>query len=108
MNIIKVLLILSVSIGFLGCKDVKIKDGKIPLEYADEVKPFLGDYPGEFNNQSGVLRLSMTDLTPKVEFISNDGDDILADRCNSKTEKQKPRSGPKVERTFKNCVKTPC
>lgn len=69
--------------GAIGCKTVKIKDGRVPQEYLSEAKKVEGVYRGEFNGVSGELIISFQGNKPVVTYRNSRGSDILNGNCRS-------------------------
>lgn len=95
----------------VGCKEISTSDGRIPQEYIEMAKPYMGNYVGQFEKVPTQLSLSM-DGTGYVQ-LSVDGD-LLGAGCDSKIGSLKTvsvsgtKANPKVERVEFNFDSSKC
>lgn len=71
-------------LGFIGCKSVKIKDGRVPQQYLSEAKKLEGTYRGQFNGVPGTLTVKFQGSKPVVTYKNSRGTDILNNNCGSR------------------------
>lgn len=77
--LVSILTMIVASIGFSGCDDVDIKDGRIPAEYLEQARALEGVYPGQMDRKPVDLSIQMAG--DKVILTSSA--DILGEGCQS-------------------------
>lgn len=76
--------LLVLALALVGCRDVKIVNGEVPSEYLGQAKKLEGIYHGQFNGVGGDLTISFEGNKPVVSFNGENGNDILAPKCQSR------------------------
>lgn len=72
------------SITLFGCKTIKTENGKIPAQYLEHAKKYMGIYIGNFNERKGAIHLFLDGDLPKLRFIDGKKNDILGDECETR------------------------
>jgi hypothetical protein len=71
-------------ISFIGCKEVKITDGRVPAEYLSQAKQIEGRYYGTFDGKRAEIQIYFQGDRPFIKYSDAYGNDILDTGCNSK------------------------
>jgi hypothetical protein len=71
-------------LSFVGCKQVKIKDGHVPKEYLSEAKKVEGTYSGRFDGKRATIQIYLDGDQPRLKYVDQLGEDMLDVRCGSK------------------------
>ncbi len=80
----KIFLVSVLVIGFLGCKEVKLEDGRVPKQYLSKTKKLMGTYKGQFNGREATISIELRGGdTPTVQYQDARGKDMLAPNCQS-------------------------
>jgi hypothetical protein len=70
---------------FVSCREVELKDGRIPKEYLNMARTYEGEYAGKFENRKGSFFLTLDGSRMRVKFVGADGStDLLSPECQSK------------------------
>ncbi len=112
----KFYVLLFVLMGFtVGCKDITTSDGRVPKEYIEMAKPYMGTFVGQFEKVPTQLSLSMDDTGyVRLSAANANGSDILGENCNSKIGSMKvisvsgSKQNPKVNRVEFNFDPNKC
>ena len=75
------IVVLAAALSLVGCKDVEIKDGKIPAKYLPMAKKLEGIYMGKFNGLPGQLKIEIQTDTPVLTFTAENGQTDLLHPC---------------------------
>ncbi len=82
-NHITRLSLLAICLLAVGCKTIKVEDGKIPNDYIIEAQKYVGSYSGAFEGRDGKLDISLEGNTVHLQFLDGKNNDILGDECSS-------------------------
>jgi hypothetical protein len=78
------ILVLGFGLFLFGCKEVAIKDGRIPKEHLKHAKTIEGRYVGSFNGKKAEMNLFLHGDRPKLKYQDSSSYDILGTDCQSK------------------------
>jgi hypothetical protein len=74
------------TLALMGCKEVTIKDGRIPKEYLTQAKQLEGRYYGEMDGNEAVIDITFDGDRPILKYSDRHGNDILGNNCNSRVD----------------------
>lgn len=75
------IILLLISLVFVGCKTVNIKDGEVPHKYLHRAKQLEGVYHGSFEGRKGKIRIIFEGNRPVLLAQDSRGDDLLLPKC---------------------------
>lgn len=81
---LKVLGLFFAFVGLVGCKEVTIKDGRVPQAYLNQAKQLEGKYFGSFDGKKAQVEIYFEGDRPILKYNDSEGDDLLDVSCNSK------------------------
>ena len=67
----------------MGCKEVKIHDGRIPEKYLPQAKTLAGVYVGNFDGKKARLEIIFDQDRPRLIYKDSLGEDVIHPRCYS-------------------------
>jgi hypothetical protein len=71
-------------VGLAGCKEVTIKDGRVPQEYLKQAKQLEGKYYGTFDGKKAQIEIYFEGDRPILSYKDSRSDDPLDASCDSK------------------------
>lgn len=78
----KKFLALAALFALVGCKDIEIKDGRVPAEYLAQAKAFEGSYHGRMDARPGTMQIIFDGDRPRM--VWNNGADLVDPSCSSR------------------------
>jgi hypothetical protein len=70
-------------LALISCKEVAVKDGRIPTQYISQARALEGTYDGKFEGHKGSLTLEIRGDTPVLSYADDRGHDLLGPFCES-------------------------
>ncbi|OQW49276.1 MAG: hypothetical protein A4S09_12230 [Proteobacteria bacterium SG_bin7] len=74
---------IAATLAVTGCKEIQIKDGRIPSEYLAVAAQYMGNYKGQFNGVPSEISLWLEGDVVKAKYTDAHGNDILDPQCES-------------------------
>lgn len=80
-------MVLTLGIAFLalsGCKEITIKDGRVPAEYLAQAKAMEGTYYGSFDGKRAQIKIRFEGDLAVLDYSDSYGTDPIDPNCHSK------------------------
>lgn len=66
-----------------GCKEVIIRDGRVPQQYLTEAKQLAGIYVGDFDGKKARIEIVFDQDRPRIIYKDSVGTDVIHPNCHS-------------------------
>ncbi len=80
-------LLMMICLGLVGCREIEIHDGLVPVELIPAAQEFLGTYSGNFEHQNLLMDVALQDQKLVVQFrdpVSGQPKELFPQGCDSK------------------------
>jgi hypothetical protein len=80
-TLFQALLMVTMLIG--GCKEIPIRDGRVPDQYLSQAKQLAGTYVGNFDGKKARIEIIFEENRPRIIYKDSLGNDLIHPRCHS-------------------------